>query len=120
MYCILNIHHDTGAGSDYEYRHDDMVAFVQYFVEQTKAKGIGTFYWMGLSDGEHRSVSEFNQQNLVDAIVKGYYGESSPSAINSITTTSVRQDAIHTLSGQHVSMPAKGIYIQNGKKIIIK
>ena len=109
----------TGDGSDYENRHDDMVAFVQYFVEQTKAKGIGTFYWMGLSDGEHRSVPEFNQQDLVDAIVKGYYGES-PSAIKSIATTPVRQNAIYTLSGQHVSMPTKGIYIQNGKKIIIK
>lgn len=109
----------TGDGSDYENRHDDMVAFVQYFVEQTKAKGIGTFYWMGLSDGEHRSVPEFNQQDLVDAIVKGYYGES-PSAIKSIATTPVRQNAIYTLSGQHVSMPTKGIYIQNGRKIVIK
>ena len=96
-----------------------MVAFVQYFVEQTKAKGIGTFYWMGLSDGEHRSVPEFNQQDLVDAIVKGYYGES-PSAIKSIATTPVRQDAIYTLCGQRVDVPVKGIYIQNGKKIIIK
>jgi hypothetical protein len=30
---------------------------------------------MGLSDGNHRSVPEFNQEDLVKAIVKGYYGE---------------------------------------------
>ncbi len=49
--------------------------FARYFIRQTKACGIACFHWMGLSDGEHRRVPEFNQQDLTDAIVKGYYGE---------------------------------------------
>ena len=30
---------------------------------------------MGLSNGEHRTVPEFNQSDLKDAIIKGFYGE---------------------------------------------
>lgn len=53
---------------------DNKIAFCQYFVEQAKARNIPTFYWMGLSDGESRSVPQFNEPELVNAIVKGYYG----------------------------------------------
>ncbi|MBQ9356882.1 MAG: hypothetical protein IJT98_06305 [Prevotella sp.] len=59
-----------------------MLAFARYFVEQAKANNMGTFYWMGLSDGEHRSVPEFNQADLKDAIIKGYYGEGGYSGIS--------------------------------------
>lgn len=65
----------TSDGEDYNKRHADVLAFARYFVEQAKSNGIATFYWMGLSDGEYRSVPEFNQPDLVDAIVKGYYGD---------------------------------------------
>lgn len=53
----------------------DRSALYRYFVEKTKANGIAAFHWMGLSDGESRSVPEFNEPDLVDAIIKGYYGE---------------------------------------------
>jgi len=66
---------DDEKENDYTNKNADMLAFAQYFVEQAKEKGFGTFYWMGLSDGSHRSVPEFNQEDLVKAIVKGYYGE---------------------------------------------
>ena len=59
----------------YDNYRSNTLAFARYFVEQAKANNIGTFYWMGLSDGEHRSVPEFNQADLKDAIIKGYYGE---------------------------------------------
>lgn len=65
----------TSNGDDYNNRRADVLAFARDFVEQAKNHGFATFHWMGLSDGEHRSVPEFNQQDLVDAIVKGYYGE---------------------------------------------
>ena len=60
-----------------------MLAFARYFVEQAKANDMGTFYWMGLSDGAHRSVPEFNQTDLKDAIIKGYYGDDGYSSITS-------------------------------------
>ena len=66
---------DNENENDYINKNADMQAFVRYFVEQAKTRGFGTFYWMGLSDGSHRSVPEFNQPDLVEAMVKGYYGE---------------------------------------------
>lgn len=59
----------------YHNYHDNLLSFAQYFVEQAKASGIGTFYWMGLTDGSDRSVPQWSQADLKDAIVKGYYGE---------------------------------------------
>lgn len=63
------------SGKAYDENRANLLGFARYFVEQCKAKGFGTFYWMGLTDGTHRSVPEFNQPELVEAMVKGYYGE---------------------------------------------
>ncbi len=63
----------TNVENGYALYRQNMLSFARYFVEQTKANDIGTFYWMGLSDGEHRSVPEFNQTDLNDAIIKAYY-----------------------------------------------
>ena len=44
-----------------------------------------------------------------------------PTAVQSVKAIASETDgAIYNLSGQRVSSPSKGIYIQNGKKIIIK
>lgn len=59
---------------DYTKYHDNLLAFAQYFVEKTKAAGMGTFYWMGLSSEADRSVPRWTQGDLKDAIVRGYYG----------------------------------------------
>lgn len=71
----------TSTEGGYDNYRSNMLAFARYFVEQAKANNMGTFYWMGLSDGEHRSVPEFNQADLKDAIVKGYYGEGGYSGV---------------------------------------
>ena len=52
-----------------------LLEFATYFVEKTKAAGMGTFYWMSLSDGTDRAIPRWTQSELKDAIVKGYYGE---------------------------------------------
>ena len=75
---------DDEKEKDYTEKNADMLAFAQYFVEQAKEKGFGTFYWMGLSDGSHRSVPEFNQEDLVKAIVKGYYGEAPTVTVSAV------------------------------------
>ena len=71
----------TSTDKGYEKYRNNMLAFARYFVERAKANNMGTFYWMGLSDGDSRSVPEFNQPDLKDAIIKGYYGEEGYSAI---------------------------------------
>ena len=126
----------TSTENAYEQYRSNMLNFYRYFIEQTK-------------NGEHRSVPEFNQQDLVDAIIKGYYGEDGYiSGIENITPdTSPKEptpdpslkgrEFIYDLSGRLVqsnkvprlqsnnnsSMNSglpKGIYINNGRKVIIK
>ena len=49
------------------------------------------------------------------------FGDGESTGIRSIESNGkVADDAIYTLDGRRVSQPTKGIYIQNGKKLIIK
>ena len=113
-----------------------MLSFYRYFIEQTKKAGIGTFHWMGLSDGDHRSVPEFNQADLVEAIIKGYYGEDGYlSGIESHTPSPSQKgvgsiegdEGVYDLSGRRVcsftpnlnNLP-KGVYIVGGSKIVMR
>jgi len=68
---------EWGASSEKAYKENrnNMLSFARYFVEQAKKANIPTFYWMGLTDGESRTKPEFSQPDLVEAIVKGYYGD---------------------------------------------
>lgn len=68
---------DAGSGrTDYDLRRELMLKFVDYYVRKTKEAGIGTFYWMGLTDGLYRSMPAFNQPDLAECIVKAYHGDS--------------------------------------------
>ena len=110
----------TNVENGYALYRQNMLSFARYFVEQTKANDIGTFYWMGLSDGEHRSVPEFNQTDLKDAIIKGYYGDQGYTAIRPSIYQRSDDGTIYNLNGTPTTNPYKGIFIQNGKKIIKK
>ena len=110
----------TSVKDGYALYRQNMLSFARYFVEQTKANDIGTFYWMGLSDGEHRSVPEFNQTDLKDAIIKGYYGDQGYTAIRPSIYQRSDDGTIYNLNGTPTANPYKGIFIQNGKKIIKK
>ena len=107
----------TSTDNGYDNYRSNMLNFARYFVEQANANGIATFYWMGLSDGNSRSVPEFNQPDLVEALVKGYYGEQGLENIQH-STFNVHHDAIYDLQGRRLhSVPDKGIYIYKGKKV---
>ena len=62
--------------TDYDARRSLMFSFVDYFVAQTKLNGMGAFYWMGLSDGQYRSIPAFSQPDLAERIAKAYHGSS--------------------------------------------
>lgn len=67
---------DAGSGkTDYDLRKDLMFSFVDYFIKQAKENNIGTFYWMGLTDGLYRSYPVFNQPDLAECMAKAYNGE---------------------------------------------
>jgi hypothetical protein len=126
----------TSTDKAYEQYRSNMLSFYRYFIEQNKKAGIGTFHWMGLSDGDHRSVPEFNQADLVEAIIKGYYGEDGYiSGIENLTPSPSQKDVgsiegdegVYDLSGRRVcsftsnldNLP-KGVYVVGGRKIVVR
>lgn len=52
-----------------------LLQFAPYFVSKAKEYGMGTFYWMGLSDASARSFPAFTQPEIAEAIVKTYHGD---------------------------------------------
>ncbi len=62
--------------TDYDVRRDNVMSFVDYFISKAKEYKIGTFWWMGLSDGPMRSLPAFSQPDLAKRIVKAYHGNS--------------------------------------------
>lgn len=104
----------------------------RHLVEKTKENNIAVFHWMGLSDGESRSIPEFDEPYMVDAIIKGYYGEggyeaSTPSlsddndnlSVDVYTSTGIL--LYRNVAGEDVTgklLP--GLYIIGGKLTYIK
>ena len=101
----------TSTDKGYENYRSNMLAFARYFVEQAKANNMGTFYWMGLSDGEHRSVPEFNEADLKDAIIKGYYGDEGYQGISYVENSPSQPVAYYDLSGHRITAPQGGLNI---------
>ena len=102
----------TSTDAAYDNYRDNMLAFAHYFVQQAKASNIATFYWMGLSDGAHRSVPEFNQTDLKDAIIKGYYGDEGYTHITTQSTSNAPEiSSCYNLQGGRISFPQQGINI---------
>ena len=69
---------EWGSGGDaankkvcYEFARNTYLQYATYFVQQAKAHGMATFYWMGISDGQDRDVPKFTQPDLKDAIIAG-------------------------------------------------
>ena len=58
------------------YAKDKEVALyaMDYLIKKTKENGIGTCYWMGLSDKDYRSMPAFHQADLAQTLIKAYYG----------------------------------------------
>lgn len=67
---------DKSGETDYDLHKTEFFQFVDYFVQQTKAAGMGTFYWMGLTDGLYRTQPAFHQADLAERIAKAYHGSS--------------------------------------------
>lgn len=62
---------------------------MDYLVKQAKTAGVGTFYWMGLSDGSYRSLPVFNQADLAETLIKAYYGSTDGYKFPSASTTEI-------------------------------
>lgn len=67
---------DKGEGkTDYDVRKETMFEFVNYWIKTSKDLGVGTFYWMGLTDGASRLFPAFNQADLAKCMLQAYHGD---------------------------------------------
>ena len=64
------------AETDYDVRRSLMFQFCEYFVQKCKENNIGTFYWMGLTDGASRLFPAFHQADLAKCLLQAYHGKS--------------------------------------------
>lgn len=118
----------TSTENGYESYRSNMLAFARYFVQQATINGIGTFYWMGLSDGNHRSVPEFNQKDLVEALRTGYYAKGGDeTTVTGLENTSQAPSDVYDLKGRKASSNTslrKGLYVVRsggkGRKVLAK
>ena len=118
----------TSTENGYESYRSNMLAFARYFVQQATINGIGTFYWMGLSDGNHRSVPEFNQKDLVEALRTGYYAKGGDeTAVTGLENTSQASTDVYDLKGRKSGSNTalrKGVYVVRsggkGRKVLAK
>lgn len=65
----------TSTEGAYTNYRSNMAEFSKFFVQKTKAAGIGTFYWMGLIDGMDRLKLKWSMPEIKNAILKGWYGD---------------------------------------------
>ena len=103
--------------TDYDARRPLMLQFAEYFVKRCKENDITTFYWMGLSDGNNRSVPKFHQPDLKDAIINGYYGEGGYTNVKAINIEH-QSTPFYDLQGRRIANPRRGLYIKDGKKVL--
>ena len=69
----------------------------------------------GLSESELRTFLKAGESNITVTLSLS----SGATAISSVRGRATENDAYYSLNGQRVDNPSKGIYIKNGKKIII-
>ena len=69
----------------------------------------------GLSESELRTFLKIGQNDIMVKLSLS----SGTTAINSACSTVTEDGAYHSLNGQKVVNPSKGIYIRNGKKVIL-
>ena len=67
---------DKTGETDYDVRRDKLFEFSTYFVQKCKENNIGTFYWMGLTDGASRLFPAFHQADLAKTLLQAYHGSS--------------------------------------------
>ena len=69
----------------------------------------------GLSESELRTFLKIGQSDIAVKLSLS----SETTAVNSVCRTASEDGACYSLNGQRVDSPSKGIYIRNGKKVVL-
>lgn len=84
------------------------------------------FYWMNatgtaFTNGAHKAYLKLAKSTLVGSqAVNGFPFNGTTTGIEQIEAGADAKNAIYDLSGRRVNKAAKGIYILNGKKVLVK
>ena len=84
------------------------------------------FYWMNptgaaFTNGAHKAYLKLDKNTFVGSqAVNGFPFNGSTTGIEQIEAGADAKNAIYDLSGRRVNKAAKGIYILNGKKVLVK
>lgn len=99
--------------------------YKNYYVVGHGSRHVGLYYPSnrGIASGlAYYPLSSVESQNVSAKSSYGFvFAENTTTGIENIkTNTSIKDNIYYNLSGQAVKNPTKGIYILNGKKVIIK
>ena len=98
----------SDSNADYRDSHEKMLQFATYFVQKAKAEGMGTFYWMGLTDGSMRQMPAFSQPDLAETIVKAYHGETFEGAYPTADDYDITYTVNYTSAWQELNLYSEG------------
>lgn len=87
------------------------------YVLANKNDKVGFYRWIGESS---LSAGKIYLQIASDGNAREFFGFGDATAIETIKVKTSNSDRYYNLNGQRVAQPTKGLYIVNGKKIIIK
>ena len=83
----------------------------------SKKSGVVGFY---KANGNMVAKNRAYIQTTVDAARIAFEFDDNTTAINAVNTQTIAQGQYFNLAGQRVVQPTKGLYIVNGKKVVIK
>jgi len=88
------------------------------FVLANKSKGVGFYRWVGGPLGAGRVyLPAVTSSNAIEYLG---FDEEDTTGIHSIDNGQLTIDNVYDLSGRRVAQPSKGLYIINGKKVVLK
>lgn len=111
---ITNTQYASYKGGYYYYPYDDIyymwVEYGEGFSSFTGDKDSGSLKW-------YQNAYNMKGSQEFEGAMTFTWGTT---GINSITSSSADNDAVFDLAGRRISKPSHGLYIMNGKKIIVK
>ena len=90
------------------------------YVLANGTSGPGFYKWMGGSLGAGRAIVPASAVSSSAREYLEFSFDNDVTAIEAVKTQNVENDQFFNLAGQRVAQPTKGLYIVNGKKVVIK
>ena len=110
----------SDSDADYLSNKEQFMQFADYIVKKMKENGIGSFYWMGLSNGSFRSLPAFSQPDLAECIVKAWRGSSYVGKYPTIDDYDIAYNVIFTGEWQELNLTSSTVYLSDFKGIRVE